>query len=294
MEVRSNVRAVDAAALQSRVRTSAGNVYNAEAVEKTVEDMTIEAARQGYSFVGVRPRADRNHDNRTVSLVYVVEEGARLYIEQINIRGNTRTRDYVIRREFDVAEGDAYNRALINRAERRLKNLNFFKTVKITSEPGSAPDRVIVNVDVEDQPTGEFSVAGGFSTADGFMGEVSLGERNLLGRGQYAKASVQYGQYSTGFQLSFVEPYLLGYRLALGLDAFVEDATCLQLRVLRHADSRRQRPVRLRAARRSLVADALLDLPAGNRRCPAICATVTTIRSIHSALPTSNPTARML
>jgi len=222
VEVRSNVRAVDAAALQSRVRTSAGNVYNAEAVEKTVEDMTIEASRQGYSFVGVRPRADRNYDNRTVSLVFVVDEGARVYIEQINIRGNTRTRDYVIRREFDVAEGDAYNRALINRAERRLKNLNFFKNVKITTEPGSAPDRVIVNVDVEDQPTGEFSVAGGFSTADGFMGEVSLGERNLLGRGQYAKASVQYGQYSSGFQLSFVEPYFLGYRLALGLDAFVK------------------------------------------------------------------------
>jgi outer membrane protein insertion porin family len=222
VEVRSNVRAVDASALQSRVRTSAGNVYNAEAVEKTVEDMTIEASRQGYSFVGVRPRADRNYDNRTVSLIYVVDEGARVYIEQINVRGNTRTRDYVIRREFDVAEGDAYNRALINRAERRLKNLNFFKTVKITTEPGSAPDRVIVNVDVEDQPTGEFSVAGGFSTADGFMGEVSIGERNLLGRGQYAKASVQYGQYSTGFQVSFVEPYFLGYRLALGLDAFVK------------------------------------------------------------------------
>ncbi len=99
---------------------------------------------------------------------FVVEEGTRAYIERINIRGNIRTRDYVIRREFDIGEGDAYNRALIDRAERRLKNLNYFKTVKITNEPGSAPDRVVINVDVEEQATGEFSVAGGYSTADGF------------------------------------------------------------------------------------------------------------------------------
>src|SRR5207244_10028683 len=101
----------------------------------------------------------------------------------INIRGNSRTRDHVIRREFDVSEGDPYNRALISRAERRLKNLNYFKDVKITTEPGSAPDRVVINVTVEEMSTGEFSVAGGYSTADGLMGEVSGGERNLLGWG---------------------------------------------------------------------------------------------------------------
>ena len=140
----------------------------------------------------------------------MVEEGARVYIERINVAATRRTRDYVIRREFDIGEGDAYNRALIDRAERRLKNLGYFKTSKITNEPGSAPDRVIVNVDVEEQSTGEFSVSGGYSTADGFIGEVSVGERNLLGRGQYAKASVQYGQYARGFEFSFVEPYLLG------------------------------------------------------------------------------------
>ena len=125
---------------------------------------------------------------RSIS-AFVVEEGARAYIERINIRGNTRTRDYVIRREFDLGEGDAYNRALIDRAERRLKNLNYFKTVKITNEPGSAPDRVVINVDVEEQPTGEFSVSGGYSTADGLIGEVSVADRNLMGRGNYAKAS---------------------------------------------------------------------------------------------------------
>jgi len=220
VDVRSSVRAIDPALLRSRVRTSPGDVYNADALEKSVEDMTIEAARQGYAFAQVRPRADRDYQNRVVNLVFTVDDGQRVYIEQINIRGNTRTRDYVIRREFDVAEGDPYNRALVNRAERRLKNLGFFKDVKITPEPGSSPDRVIIVVVVEEQSTGEFSVGGGYSTADGFLAEVSLGERNLLGHGLYAKASVQYGQYARGYTFSFVEPYLLGYRLALGVDIF--------------------------------------------------------------------------
>ena len=117
----------------------AGDVYNAEAVEKSVENLSIEVARRGYPFAVVRPRGDRDLATHTISVVFTVEDGPRVYIERINIRGNTRTRDYVIRREFDVGEGDAYNRALIDRAERRLKNLNYFKTVKITNEPGSAP-----------------------------------------------------------------------------------------------------------------------------------------------------------
>ncbi|MEA2976907.1 MAG: outer membrane protein insertion porin family [Alphaproteobacteria bacterium] len=225
VDVQSNVRAVDPGTLRSKLRAQAGDVYNAEAIEKTVEDMTIEVSKRGYAFATVRPRGDRNTQAMTVNLAFVVEEGPRAYVERINIRGNTRTRDYVIRREFDIAEGDAYNRALIDRAERRLKNLTYFKTVKITNEPGSAPDRVVVNVDVDDQPTGEFSVAGGYSTADGFMAEVSLGERNLLGQGQYAKASVQVGQRARGFELSYAEPYLFGYRLLGGADLFVKQTT---------------------------------------------------------------------
>ena len=152
----------------------------------------------------------------------MVEEGARAYIERINVRGNTRTRDYVIRREFDIAEGDAYNRVLVDRAERRLKNLAYFKSVKITTEPGSSSDRVILNVDVEEQSTGEFSIAGGYSTADGLVGEVSVGERNLLGRGQFARAAVTYGQRTRGLELSFAEPYFLDYRLAFGVDFFAK------------------------------------------------------------------------
>ena len=186
--------------------------------------MTIEAAKHGYAFAAVRPRGDRNFEKKIINLTFVVEEGTRAYIERINIIGNTRTRDYVIRREFDIGEGDAYNRALIDRAERRLKNLNYFKTVKITNEPGSAPDRVVINVNVEEQSTGEFTISGGYSTSDGFLAEVSVADRNLMGRGEYAKASVSYGQYSRGFGLSFVEPYLLGYRMAGGIDLFARQS----------------------------------------------------------------------
>ena len=220
VDVVSNVRAIDPAVLRNQVKLSPGNVYNADLVERSVESMTIQAARQGYAFANVRPRGDRNFETKTINLVFVVEEGARAYIERINIRGNTRTRDYVIRREFDLGEGDAYNRALIDRAERRLKNLNYFKSVRITNEPGSAPDRVVVNVNVEEQATGEFSVSGGYSTADGLIGEVSIADRNLMGRGNYAKAALTYGERVRGFDLSFVEPFLFGYRMAGGIDLF--------------------------------------------------------------------------
>ncbi|HVV40813.1 MAG TPA: outer membrane protein assembly factor BamA [Nitrobacter sp.] len=216
----SSVPGLDANSLRSFSRVSVGSVYNAESLEKSVEDMQIEASRRGFAFAVVRPRGDRNFDAHTVAIVFSVDEGPRTYIERINIHGNTRTRDYVIRREFDIAEGDAYNRALVDRAERRLKNLDFFKTVKITTQPGSSSDRVILDVDVEDKSTGNFSISGGYSTSDGALAEVSVSERNFLGRGLYAKAAVQYGQYARGYSLSFVQPYLLDYRVALGLDFY--------------------------------------------------------------------------
>src|SRR5882757_6620636 len=216
----SSIASFEGNALRGFSRVNVGSLYNAEALEKSVEEMQIEASRRGYAFAVVRPRGDRNFENHTVSIVFAVDEGPRTYIERINIRGNTRTRDYVIRREFDISEGDAYNRALVDRAERRLKNLDFFKSVKIVTEPGSSSDRVILIVDIEEKSTGDFSVSGGYSTTDGALAEVSISERNFLGRGLFAKASVTYGQYSRGYSLSFVEPYLLDYRVALGLDLF--------------------------------------------------------------------------
>jgi outer membrane protein insertion porin family len=216
----SSITNLDGNALRVYSRVHVGALYNVEAIEKSVEEMQIEASRRGFAFALVRPRGDRNFEAHTVSVVFAIEEGPRTYVERINIRGNIRTRDYVIRREFDLAEGDAYNRALVDRAERRLKNLDYFKTVKINTEPGSSSDRVVLVVDLEEKSTGDFSVSGGYSTTDGALAEVSISERNFLGRGLFAKAAVTYGQYARGASLSFVEPYLLDYRVALGLDVF--------------------------------------------------------------------------
>jgi outer membrane protein insertion porin family len=219
----SSIGALDGNSLSRFSRVSVGSLYNAEALEKSVEEMQIEASRRGFAFAIVRPRGDRNFEAHTVSIVFTIDEGPRTYIERINIRNNTRTRDYVIRREFDISEGDAYNRALVDRAERRLKNLDFFKSVKITTEPGSSSDRVILVVELEEKSTGDFSVSGGYSTTDGPLVEVSVSERNLFGRGLYAKASVTYGEYARGVSLSFVQPYLLDYRVALGLDVYYRE-----------------------------------------------------------------------
>jgi outer membrane protein insertion porin family len=224
VDVKSDIPSIDPSPLRSKMRTSPGDVFNAEAVEKTAEDMTIELAKRGQPFAVVRPGVVRDQRGATINLVYRIEEGSRSYVEQINIRGNVKTQDHVIRREFDVGEGDAYNRALVARAERRIKNLGYFKTVKITSEPGSTPDRVIVNVVVEEQNTGEFTVAGGYSASDGFIGEVSVGERNLLGSGLYVKANGRFGEFSKGIELAVTEPYFMGSRVSAGISLFARES----------------------------------------------------------------------
>jgi outer membrane protein insertion porin family len=218
--VDSKLRDVDPVALQRYVATSAGDTYNAEAVEKSLLNLTNEVSRRGYAFAQVRPRGDRDAAGRLIGITYVVDEGPRVYVERINVRGNTRTRDYVVRRELDLGEGDAYNKVLIDRAERRLNNLGFFNKVRVTNEPGSAPDRVVVNIDVEDKPTGSFSIAGGYSTSDGVIGEVSLSESNFLGRGQFVRIAGTLGQRTQGVDFSFTEPYFLDRRIAAGFDLF--------------------------------------------------------------------------
>ena len=223
VDIISNLRDADPASMQRLLRAGSAKVYDAEAVEKSVEELTIELARRGYAFGQVRPRGDRDVQNRIINIAFVMEEGARVYVERINVVGNTRTRDWVIRREFDLLEGDPYNRVMIDRAERRLRNLGYFKNVKITNEPGSAPDRVIVNVEVEEQLTGEFSVGGGYSTGDGFIAEVSIGEKNFLGRGHYVRLGGTFGQRSKGAEFSFTEPYFMGTRVAAGFDIFYKD-----------------------------------------------------------------------
>jgi len=220
VDIESRLKTVDAASLRSRLRTYAGDVYNAEAVDRTVEDLSSELGKHGEPFISVRPRAERASDRQVIDIIYTIEPGHRVYVERIEIRGNRKTLDHVIRREFDLVEGDAYNRALIERGERRLKNLGYFKTVKITEQPGSAPDRVIVDVTVEEQPTGDFTIAGGYSTDNGPIAELGASERNFLGRGEFVKASITYGEYTRGFDLAFSTPYLFDNRISLGLDLF--------------------------------------------------------------------------
>jgi outer membrane protein insertion porin family len=222
VEVESHIPNISSESLQGFLRLSAGETYNGNMVEKTTDALTKEVMKRGYAFSQVKPRGDRDPVSHTVSIAFIVEEGPRVYVERLVIRGNTRTRDYVIRREFDLAEGDAYNKTLIDRAERRLNNLGFFKKVKITNEQGSAPDRVIIIVDVEDQPTGSLSLSGGYSTSDGFIAEVAVSESNFLGRGQFVKLSVSEGQYSRGVSFSFTEPYFLDQRVAAGFDLYAK------------------------------------------------------------------------
>jgi outer membrane protein insertion porin family len=220
VDIRSDLPGIDIGRLRAKLRTDAGSVFNTEAVEKTVEDLAIEAAREGHPFAAVHPHDDRDAAKHVINLVYGIEQGPRNYIERINIRGNSKTRDDVIRRELDLGEGDACNRALIERAERRLKNLGYFKTVKISDAPGSTPDRVVLDIDVEEEKTGDFSIALGYSQVDGVEGEIGIGDSNLLGTGDALKLSLTYGQYSKGFDLAFTQPYILDSGLSLGAEIY--------------------------------------------------------------------------
>jgi outer membrane protein insertion porin family len=218
--VESHIPNIDGPSLAGYLKLGPGDVYNGVLVDKSTEAITRAVATEGYAFSNVRPHGDRDNAAHTIALTFTVDDGPKVYIERIDIEGNTRTRDYVIRREFDIGEGDPYNHALIERAERRLNSLGFFKKVHITNRPGSTPDRVIVVVEVEDQPTGSFSISGGYSTTDGAIAEVALTETNFLGRGQYVRISASEGQYSQGWKLSFTEPYLFGERIAGGFDVY--------------------------------------------------------------------------
>jgi outer membrane protein insertion porin family len=220
VRVTSNLTKVPGDQLEHFVTQHPGDVYNATAVEKSTEAMSRELARRGYAFSDVRPHGDRNNADHTISLAFTVDDAPKVYVERIDILGNTRTRDYVIRREFDIGEGDPYNHALVERGERRLNNLDFFKTVHISTRPGSAPDRIIVTISVEDKPTGSVSLSGGYSTLEGPLVEIAFTETNFLGRGQYVRLSASRGEYSNGWGATFTEPYLFDQRLAGGFDIY--------------------------------------------------------------------------
>lgn len=218
--VDSTIPGADPITLERRVTTDSGEVFSSTEVDRSLEAVTLELAGEGYPFSQARPRLDRDPEALTIGVTYVVDEAARNYVERIDVRGNSRTRDYVIRREFDIAEGDAYNQVLVNRAERRLNNLGYFSQVRVYTEPGSSPDRVVVVVDVVEQPTGEFSFGAGFSTSDGLIGDVSLVERNFLGRGYNMRVGVGGGENTRSYEFGFTDPYFLGRRISAGFNLY--------------------------------------------------------------------------
>lgn len=220
--VETTVEGVDISNLKGDIKTKSGKVYDADDIQKTAESIAASVSSQGYPFAEVNPRGNRSFTNDTFSVNYEIDQGMKAYIERIDIVGNTRTRDYVIRREFDLAEGDAYNREMIARTKRRLEALGYFSSVNIKTLPGSAPDRVILEVDVTDEPTGSFSIGAGYDAeGDSLVLELSVEERNFLGRGQYIRASAGLGDDDSQiYNFSFTEPFFLGYRLAAGFDLY--------------------------------------------------------------------------
>lgn len=220
VRVESEIGSLNPGTLRSLVKTVPGSLYNADEIDGTIEDMTKLAGTLGYAFVNIRPRVKRDRDTRTVSITYHVQESQRVYVERINIQGNSRTLDRVIRREFRLAEGDAFNAVLLDRSKTRIRALGFFGNVDVTTEDGSADDKTIINVEVEEQSTGELTLGAGFSSAQSFVAEFRISERNLLGRGQRLNLGALIGSRRSELDFSFTEPYFLGRNIAAGIDVF--------------------------------------------------------------------------
>ncbi len=207
-------------ALRKQVKTGVGDTYDASKVDKSIEKLTLEASNQGFVFAKVNPRVERNPDSSTLNLTYDIVEGPRVYIERIDIIGNTRTLDHVIRRELRLFEGDAYNRALVERARRRLTALDYFETVDFRDEEGSSPDKVRMVIEVVEKSTGQLTFSVGYSSVETVVGSVGLSERNLFGRGWQAKLNTTMSFKKQQIDFSFTEPYFLGMPIAAGFDVF--------------------------------------------------------------------------
>jgi len=218
--IETSIAGLNTDALKGSVQTGKGSRYSVNELQSTIEDMSYEATTQGYSFADVRARLDRDVASGTFKVTYLVDEGPRVYVERVNITGNTKTRDFVIRRELEFAEGDPFNRALVVRGRNNIDALGFFSAVNVTTAAGSSPDKVVINVAVTEESTGEYGATAGYSTSDGILGELSLTERNFLGRGQYLRAAVGASQAGRTFDFSFTEPRFMGLKVSAGVDAY--------------------------------------------------------------------------
>ncbi len=227
VEVETTLRDLDAGQLFEFVETEPGDWYNADLVEDTVQELTTQVGNLGFAFVDIEPSVKRNREERTIDLIYIVEEGARVFVERINISGNIRTLDKVIRREFRLVEGDAFSSAKLRRSQQRIRALGFFESVEVSSSQGSTPDKAVIDVEVSETSTGELSFGGGFSSFEGPIANVAIRERNLLGRGQDLRLAFTVSGRRQQLDLSFTEPYFLDRDLSAGFDIFkrVTDVT---------------------------------------------------------------------
>ena len=220
LTIKSKIKDVKPAAIQPAVEIEKGDWYDSEAVDDTVVALSNAVGDLGFAFVAVLPNVKRDRKKRTIDIEFVVQEGPRVFIERIDIGGNVRTLDKVIRREFQVVEGDAFNSTKLRRSRTRIQNLGYFSRVDVNNVPGSEADKTVIKVDVAEQSTGELSVGAGFSSQGGPLVDLRISERNLLGKGQDLRASITIAAENQNFDVGFTEPYFLDKELSFGVDGF--------------------------------------------------------------------------
>lgn len=220
VDVKSNIADLDASQLKNIVTFKSGDWYRASAIENTINALTDELGNRQYAFVDVVPTVERRRDDQEIDITFTINEGRKVFVENININGNVRTMDEVIRREMRLSEGDPFNTARLKLSEQKLRNLSYFETVEVKTTRGSTPDKTNINIDVAEKSTGELSLGGGYSTSDGVLGEVRIRERNFLGKGQDLTLATTMSTRRSQFDFSFTEPYFLKRDLSLGVDAF--------------------------------------------------------------------------
>lgn len=206
--------------LQELLQTKPDQIYNADDVETSITALTDEIGKLGYAFVDIEPSLEKRPDEQTIDLTYVINEGSRVYIERIDVIGNVRTLDEVVRREFRLSEGDAFNTALLRRSRQRIQNLGYFEKVDLRTLPGSAPDKTRIEIEVTEKSTGELSFGAGYSTSDGPLGDIRLTERNLLGTGRSLTANFRLSERRSEIDFSLTEPYFLDTDITAGVDLF--------------------------------------------------------------------------
>ena len=224
LELDSDLRDFRSEQFSSFIPMQTGDWYNAQQIEDTLDRLNETAGLLGYAFAEARPEFNINREERTMDVRFRIEQSARVYVERIDVNGNTLTRDKIIRREFRLQEGDAFNSFLVRRSQARIRSLGFFQEdFEIEQSAGSAADRIVLTANVEESATGELQLSAGFSSLERFILNFSIRQRNFLGKGQELRAGINYSTFSNSIELGFTEPYLFDRNIAVGVDLFRRD-----------------------------------------------------------------------